>query len=57
MCRDERRRAGFDGQGTTRSSVSVWAELRLGDANGKYELRRVSTDSGDDGDKLRRARE
>jgi hypothetical protein len=44
MRRDERRRAGFDGQGTTRLLVSVRAELRLGDTNGEYELRRVSTD-------------
>jgi hypothetical protein len=40
---DERRRAGFDGQRTARSLVSVRAELRLGDANGEYELRRVTT--------------
>jgi hypothetical protein len=44
MRRDERRWAGFDGQGTTRLLVSVRAELRLGDTNGEYDLRRVSTD-------------
>jgi hypothetical protein len=42
MRRDERRRAGFDGQGTTRSFVSVRVELRPGDVNDEYELRRVT---------------
>jgi hypothetical protein len=44
MRRDEHRRAGFDGQGTTRSLVSVRTELRPRDANGEYELRRGSRD-------------
>jgi hypothetical protein len=59
MRRDERRRAGFDGQGTARSLVSVRAELRRcvwmagtnsGEvprmANGVDELRRGTTASG-----------
>jgi hypothetical protein len=43
MRRDERRRVGFDGQGTARSFVSVRVELRPGDVNDEYELRRVTT--------------
>jgi hypothetical protein len=44
---------GFDGQGNERDRRAARTELRLGDADGEYELCRVSTDSGDDGDELR----